>query len=232
MSFEDPQQPLPRGPTSQPYRGPRRTHRETGQTEVWVEGAGYVPETDLRRLPQQERDTVESARMRAQQFERALPDFERFAELNRTNPTGAWSQIVGSWTNQPQLIADPDIDEMRSITERWAPRQREPGSGTTTDRDIALFKGGIPNVTRTGDGNARVIEALRRQAREESSYADFVDWYWPRTGSLSGADQAWRGYRNAHPNIDRPWREYFAPQRPRGVPETAQWNAQSQQWEE
>lgn len=242
MSFEDHRQggeALPRGPTSQPYRGPARTRRSDGQREVWIEGQGYVPENDLRRLPQQEREMVETARNRARDLNSALPDFRRFIELNETNPTGALSHVVGSWTAQPQWLNDPDIDEMRAITDRWTPRQRQGLPGAASDRDVAMFRGGIPGITRGGNGNRRVLEAIERQAKEETAYADFLDWWWPQRGNLTGADEAWRGYRQADPEMRGEWRTHFQrqtqgaqtpPPRPAGVPQEAQWDAQRRRW--
>ena len=139
MSFEDPQQPLPRGPTSQPYRGPRRTHRATGQVEVWVEGAGYVPETDLRRLPQQEREQVEEARRRATVMAEALPDWQEFERLNSQEATGSIGQIAGNIMSAPNVLGRPNEDRMRAIVSRWVPNQRAAGSGTTSDRDLSFY---------------------------------------------------------------------------------------------
>lgn len=214
MSFEDPQQPLPRGPTSQPFRGPRRTHRETGRTEVWVEGRGYVPENALDRLPNTEQRAVLEARANAQRLTGFLPDLDRFEELNRTENTGGWNQRLGQFFgDMPEIFPDNGVDEMRSITDRLTPQQRPPGSGTTSDFDAAMFRGSLPHRGRGGNANSQVIANLRRQARDAQEYAEFLDWYWPQGGSTSGATEAWGQYmRQRQPNDTRTWREYFGAQ--------------------
>jgi len=218
MSFEDPQQPLPRGPTSQPYRGPRRTHRATGQVEVWVEGAGYVPETDLRRLPQQEREQVEEARRRATVMAEALPDWQEFERLNSQEATGSIGQIAGNIMSAPNVLGRPNEDRMRAIVSRWVPNQRAAGSGTTSDRDLSFYEGGLPSTARVGPSNSALIRDFERNALQASDYASFLDWYWPRTGSLSGAREAWQQYQ-ALPREQRQrvtWRQFFGADQTRG----------------
>ncbi len=210
MSFsDDPSAPLPRGPTSQPYRGPRRTHRQTGQVEVWVEGAGYVPETDLRRLPQQEREDVAEARRRATVMAQALPDWQEFERLNSEEATGSLGQIAGNILSAPNVMGRPNEDRMRAIVSRWVPNQRAAGSGTTSDRDLSFYEGGLPSTARVGPSNSALIRDFERNAADASDYASFLEWYWPRTGSLSGAREQWQQYQ-AIPRDQRPnWRQYF-----------------------
>ena len=214
----DQYQVLPRGPTSQPYRTPRRTRRDTGQVEVWIEGEGYVPETDLRRLPQQEREDVAEARRRATVMAQALPDWQEFERLNSQEATGSIGQIAGNILSAPNVMGRPREDQMRAIVSRWVPNQRAAGSGTTSDRDLSFYEGGLPSTARVGPSNSALIRDFERNAATASDYASFLDWYWPRTGSLSGAREAWQEYQ-AMPRDQRPnWREYFgAPEQRQGT---------------
>ena len=187
---------------------------------------------NLERLTANERTSVEEARQRAVGMRAARPDLERYRALNRENPTGALGQIIGQSLDQPQYAADVGIDEMLSLEQKLAPRQRVQGSGTTSDRDIMLFRGALPSIRRVGNSNANIIRGLLREADEAQAYAEFLDWYWPQAGTTSGAQEAWRGYVERHPDLDVPWREAFAARatptqpraqsgapRPRGVPE-------------
>lgn len=213
MSFDDPQQPAsqpyPRSPTAQPYRGPRRTHRETGRTEVWVEGSGYVPEDSLERLTTQERQAVEAARARARDQRTALPLLQRFERLNTEQRTGSLGQIVGNIWNLAPMLGDAEESEMRAILNRLTPRQRQGMPGAASDRDVAMFRGSLPGLNTVGPANSNIIRNLEREAAESQAYAEFLDWYWPRRGTTTGAEEAWSQYLQADPNLERGWRSHF-----------------------
>lgn len=209
MSFEDPQQPYPRSPTAQPYRGPRRTHRDTGRVEVWVEGRGYVPQDSLDRLTTQERQAVLDARERARGQREALPLLRRFEQLNGDEATGSVGQIIGQTLNVPTLLGDPEETEMDAIRDRLTPRQRQGMPGAASDRDVSMFRGSLPGLHRTGPSNSNIIRGLEREAAESQAYAEFLDWYWPRHGTTSGIEEEWGRYRREVPDMSRPWRDYF-----------------------
>lgn len=227
---QDNSQVLPRGPTSQPYRTPRRTRRETGVTEVWVEGRGYVPENSLDRLNVQERNSVLEARANAQRLSHAIPDLDRFEELNRTQPTGSWGQQLGQFFGDlPEYLGDPEVEEMRAITNRLTPLMRPAGAGATSDFEGRMYQGSLPNRGRVGPANSNIIQNLRRQAQEAQTYAEFLDWYWPRNGGTTGALEEWGRYRSQ--GEGRPWREFFnagggQPQRAGGQTQPAPAQAQ------
>jgi len=204
-----PEQPLPRGPTSQPYRGPRRTHRATGRVEVWVEGSGYVPEDSLSRLTVQERNAVIEARDRARNLREMLPQLRRFEELNTQEGTGSVGQIVGQTLNIPPLLGREREQEMAAIINRLTPRQRQGMPGAASDRDVAMFRGSLPNLQRVGPANSQIIRNLEREAAESQAYAEYLDWYWPRHGTTAGAEESWTQYTRADPNLGRGWRSYF-----------------------
>ena len=211
-----------RGPV---YRGMRRQRRNptTGQTEVeyWVQGRGYVPANDASRLSPQERVARQSAIDQANRFASMLPDLNRFEELNRSVPTGSVTQRFGQWAgNMPRVfgIDNPTTaqnepqgyDEMRAITSRLTPSQRVEGSGSSSNLDVGMFREGLPNMGNTGPANSRIIQGYRRQAQDARDYADFMDWYWPRTGSLTNADAEFARYRQARqrtPGLS--WRQFF-----------------------
>jgi hypothetical protein len=231
--------------TRQPYRGPRVRSRSTGETYYWV-GDHYEPENSPRRLSAPEQQARQQALDVASNYEQHLPDLRRFEELNRTVPTGALSHRLGQALGLPRLFSfdnDPGpgntargLDEQRSITSRLTPDQREPGSGSSSNLDVTMFREGLPNIGNAGPTNSRIIEGYRRQAADARAYADFIEWYWPRTGSMTGADAQFAQYRAArqrNPNLT--WQQHFrveAPARPQGVPETAQWDWARRRWVE
>jgi hypothetical protein len=214
--------------TRTPYRGPRVRSRSTGEVYYWT-GNTYVPANSPERLTPQERTARQSAIDNAQRLQTALPDLNRYEELNRSVPTGSVTQRLGQWAGDlPQILSIDDpttslnepagMDEMRAITDRLTPRQRVPGSGATSDFEGRMFRGALPNRGRSGPANSAIIGGLRNEARDAQEYSEFLDWYWPQAGSLTGAQEHYGEYRAArarNPNLT--WRQYFT--RPQAQPE-------------
>lgn len=227
--------------TREPYRGARRRNRRTGEVQVW-DGTRYVPEGSAALLTPSEQEQLSTARAAANQSAAMLPDLSRFEELNRTQPTGAIWDRVGNWLGLPPLAPDTEADEMRSITDRLAPRMRQPGSGASSDRDVAMFVSGLPNIARGGPANSNIISGIRRNVRRDQDYAAYLEWYGQQNRTLNGAQEGWNEYLQTPAARRRPWREHFGagaparrattPRRPPGVPPTAQWDAARQRWVE
>jgi hypothetical protein len=206
--------------TREPYRGPRIRSRTTGEVRHWV-GDRYVSANSPERLTPQERTARQAAMDRASQSGSYLPDLNRFEELNRTVPTGSVTQRIGQWAlNAPRILSldnpltpmeEPQgYDEMRAITSRLTPNQRVEGSGASSNLDVGMFREGLPNMGNSGPANSRIIEGYRRQAQDARDYADFMDWYWPQTGSLTNADSEFARYRQARAaNPELSWRQFF-----------------------
>lgn len=68
-----------------------------------------------------------------------------------------------------------DIQATQALIDRLTPKQRVPGSGTSSDLDVRMFKSGMPSMFRTAEGNAIIMDtmeslALYRQARGQIAY--------------------------------------------------------------
>lgn len=68
-----------------------------------------------------------------------------------------------------------DIQVTQALIDRLTPKQRVPGSGTSSDLDVRMFKSGMPSLFRTAEGNAIIMDtmeslALYRQARGNIAY--------------------------------------------------------------
>lgn len=225
MSFsDDPREPpasapLPRGPTSQPYRGPVRVRRSDGQREVWVEGEGYVPEGSRHALTADEQRIIREAQMAASEARSVLPDLDRFMELNSVQRTGSFADIIGGLGNQAPYW-DTEAQEMHAITDRLAPLMRRPGSGASSDMDVTMYRSSLPNIRRGGIANQNITQQLRRNAQDLQDYGEFLDWYATRNRTLTGALEQFNRYLAQGRTDQRPsWREYFRaepPQNPSG----------------
>ena len=119
-----------------------------------------------------------------------MPDLERFSRLNEREMSGGVMAIP--FADRLAGAFDGGISQMNEITARLAPAQREPGSGTTSDRDLALFLQAVPSVQRPRAANDALIERGRNEGRRRAAYADFLDRYAAQHGSLKGADEVFR----------------------------------------
>lgn len=217
---------------NEPYRGPERIHRATGRRQVW-NGQRYVDDNNRSRLTPEEQRSISEAEAIARRYQGHLPALQRFEELNRTVPTGAWFQRFGQSMPlgpAPRLFSwdangdrpggsSAEFDEMRSINSTLAPEQREPGSGSSSNIDVQMFREGLPNVDRPGPANQNIINRFRERARDAQDYADFVNWYWPQTGTLNNADAEFNRFRAARERNPRlTWRQFFRASEQRGGP--------------
>lgn len=64
---------------------------------------------------------------------------------------------------------------VQSIVARIAPRLRVPGSGTTSDRDLALFLQSLPSLANSPEGNRLIISTLRAFAQRGIQEAQIVN---------------------------------------------------------
>lgn len=208
--------------TREPYRGARIRNRRTGEVRVW-NGGRYVAQNSQERLTAQERQSLSEAQAEAGRYAQMMPDLDRFEQLNTEVPTGSLSHRFGIWAGDMPRVLGIDsngpgpngdtsmmMDEMRSITDRLTPAQRAPGSGSSSNLDVGMFRSGLPNIGRRGPANSDIISGYRRQGRDAQDRAEFMDWYWPRSGSLQGAEEAYAQYRAARqqdPSLT--WRRFF-----------------------
>lgn len=170
------------------YDGYMVQNPQTGERLVWrVAATGRGRWVSTRAIAAQNPEVL-NAREMADQAASMLPDLQRFQELNRVQETGSIPQRLGGWFGIPQLFPDTEEDEMRAITDRLAPRMRQPGSGASSDRDVRMFVSALPNLTRGGRANDQVIASLRQNAGLQQQYAAYVDRFAQEHGGTSGMD--------------------------------------------
>jgi len=153
--------------------------------ELARRGYNVAPQSKL--TPQEEK-ALSEARDSANMFADVTTQAQQFGKLNEKSPTGPiyalpFAKEIGSFF-------DPNIARMQALTARMAPAQRVPGSGTTSDRDLALFLQAIPSVDRMGSGNAGVIDDMNAITKKRQARAYFMDRYAQANGTLKGAEEA------------------------------------------
>jgi len=120
-----------------------------------------------------------------------LNQLEQFGELNRKSRTGALYE--GSLASfMPESLRGADEKVMQSITSDLAPKKRIAGSGTTSDRDIALYLQSLPSIEKGGDVNQQIRENYRKQYEKANAKLQFMQNYFDQYGHLNGADALWQ----------------------------------------
>lgn len=151
---------------------------------------GKLPAAGVRPLRAQEETALKEARDASANAINVLGDLTRFQDLNTGETTGGLSGMWG--VRQAREAFDPQVQQMSQITARMAPAQRQPGSGTTSDRDLTLYLQAVPGITRSRTANTAEIERARAEAVRRQQFADFLDEYAATHGTLNGADKAFR----------------------------------------
>ncbi|MDF3016199.1 MAG: flgJ [Thermomicrobiales bacterium] len=72
---------------------------------------------------------------------------------------GAWKSLAGQFGINSEGL--DDIQAAQALINSMVPDQRQPGSGTMSDADLALFKASIPQIINQPGGNALIIQTLR-----------------------------------------------------------------------
>lgn len=157
-------------------------------------GGKFIPQAaDLagqsNRLTTGEQKTVQDARDASRNAIDVLSTLTQFEDTNQVQPTGGVINNVVNWGSQ---LFDPEVQRLEGLTATIAPSKRQPGSGTTSDRDLALFLKGSPSLYKSRQTNDAIIEDGRREAIRRQQYADFLDNYAKQYGTLNGAEQAFR----------------------------------------
>lgn len=220
---QDNSQVLPRGPTSQPYRTPRRTRRDTGVTEVWVEGRGYLPEGSADTMPRGDVEALNRARGLLGTSRRNVQLSEQFLEQNRIPrqnpfdsggetggtaalPVPAWSGLQNNTRQRMEGITNQMVREniqpgqagtMNSIIEQMLARQQYPSVETAGpvnfDRTIGMLV--------DHDEITAFVDEAERWAREHRGLQGF-DVYWTRQRSSQVRAESERRHRDRY---DRAW---------------------------
>jgi hypothetical protein len=120
-----------------------------------------------------------------------LNQLEDFGELNRRSRTGALYE--GSFASfMPESLRGSDEKVMQSITSDLAPKKRIAGSGTTSDKDIAMYLKSLPSIENTGDVNQQIRDNYRKQYEKANAKLQFMQNYFDQYGHLNGAEAIWQ----------------------------------------
>lgn len=66
------------------------------------------------------------------------------------------------------------VEAAQAIINQMVPTQRVPGSGTTSDRDLALFKASLPQLSNTPEGNAIIMDTVQSMAEYKAAQGEIA----------------------------------------------------------
>ncbi len=119
-----------------------------------------------------------------------LNQLEQFGALNQQSRTGAGYESL-----LPKFLTGTDELVMEQITSDIAPKKRIAGSGTTSDRDIALYLKSLPSIENRGEVNRQIRDNYRQQYERANAKLQFMQSYFDQYGHLNGADAMWEKQR-------------------------------------
>jgi len=142
------------------------------------------------------RKLLDEERAGLKQDAAALDRMRNFGALNRRTATG---DFLSKALPSASTFLSGDKSNMSAITAALAPREREPGSGGSSDRDVAMFVQAVPSIDKEGPVNKAIRDARQAMYNRESDYLKAKEAYFARRGHITGFDAEWKEYADAVP---------------------------------
>ena len=136
-----------------------------------------------------------------QNAQQMIGDLGALAELAKGLTTGMTSDWIASLGPYAESVG-MDIKGLgpmqayRAITSRMAPQMKVPGSGTSSDKDIALFLDALPTLGKTPDGNAIISATLQSVQQQKVAAAKIAGQAFNKEITWQEADKRIRALGN------------------------------------
>lgn len=193
------------------YEGQTATNHSTGERVVyrggkWFPmGGGAAGAPPVSAGSTQDRDALQALRDDAANSLSTSEAANRFVELNEKSPTGGLvGRPIMPFTKGPlwgdagaALTGDAGWPQMKSINSALAPAQRQPGSGSSTDTDVKIYRESLPNIDMPGPANRAIAQRLQDKSDAAAARSAFMDEWFRRNGSLVGAEQQFARFWSA-----------------------------------
>jgi hypothetical protein len=166
---------------------------------VWVPIAtGQDPVRAAPKLAAREQIQLSEARTAAEGSREAAITAQRFVTQKENAPTGGFLRQI-PLAIETEAVWNPQVSTMNALSAKMAPQQRQPGSGSTSDKDLSLYLTSTPSAKKTGAVNSEIARQAREDASRRSQYAQFLDRWAMERGTLNGAEEAWQASGGALP---------------------------------
>lgn len=172
-------------------------------------GAQTAERQDAINLSNQRMRVTDSIIEGYDQATKNLETVDRLEDLLKGLEPGTFSGIA-SWVLANTGIdigGGGDIQAAQALIEALVPQQRQPGTGTQTDRDAAGFRASLPSIWGTKEGNKVIIETLRGLYDWKTQRANLAMDY--LAGDFGEGQQAFKALMDkleALPNPFEKWR--------------------------
>lgn len=96
----------------------------------------------------------------------------------------------------PTSALSPETQEFQSLVSKLVPQQRPAGSGTTSDRDMAIYEKATIGLDKDTKTNKNILALGKAMAENDKAYEE-LRAEWASSGrSLAEFDKIWRKYAN------------------------------------
>jgi hypothetical protein len=100
----------------------------------------------------------------------------------------------------PNIFLSTDEQNLRTLINEMLPRMRAPGSGSTSDKDMEIFKKGTVGFSKDKQANLNIVEgsliAEQNNIAKEELRAEYIS---SGMGNSTQFDKEWREYLNKNP---------------------------------
>lgn len=120
----------------------------------------------------------------------------RFSELNNNTTTGP---ITGGLLGFARPFLNRDFQEMQSLQYAVAPKMKEAGAGSNSDRDVKMFLASTVGVDKDPETNQNIAMAAAAIAEDQRLKKDFMDNYKSAHKTLQKAEEYWQQYKRENP---------------------------------
>lgn len=187
--------------------GQTATNPTTGAKIVYSKGRWYpagahgaAPGGVPTKLTPQEQIDLREARQAAENASAEMRQAARFRSFNAAQESGGLMAIP----KVPEIMSafDPEVAGMETVTAQMTPAQRQPGAGTTSDRDLSLYGKAVPSIARPRQANDTLIDTRAVEGHRRQAHSAWLERWAQEKGNLLGAQDAfekWWGEQMAKP---------------------------------
>jgi flagellar protein FlgJ len=127
---------------------------------------------EFAKLDAQMLNTVSTSGLAAQRNLGRIDQLESLLQQSPSGLAGAAALAAGEWGIPTEGL--DTLQAAQAVINTLIPEQRQPGSGPMSDRDIDLFKQGLPRVINQPNGNQIILGAMRGIAQYDAEGAAIV----------------------------------------------------------
>ncbi len=84
---------------------------------------------------------------------------------------------ISGWLAQKGIGGEglSDLQAAQALINKLVPTQRQPGSGSMSDRDVELFTRSLPSLWNTPDGNQKILRVMQGLAQYKQAQGQIAD---------------------------------------------------------